>query len=152
MREVTQEDIVALTEIKIKRISKFDAFKADELLKGIEKEMKEVKSNLKHLTDYAIDYFTRLKEKYGKGRERKTEIKAFDKVQATQVALANQKLYINRADGFVGLGLKKDEYVCDCSDIDDIIVFCADGKFKVIKVAEKTFVGKDIIHAAVFKK
>lgn len=152
MREVTKDDIIALTEIKIKRISKFDSFKADDLLKGIEKEIKEVKSNLRNLTEYAIDYFAKLKEKYGKGRERKTEIKAFDRVQATQVALANQKLYINRADGFVGLGLKKDEYVCDCSDIDDIIVFCADGKFKVIKVAEKTFVGKDIIHAAVFKK
>lgn len=152
LREVTQDDIIALTEIKIKRISKFDAFKADELLKGIEKEIKEVKSNLKHLTEYAINYFERLREKFGKGRERKTEIKLFDKVQATQVALANQKLYINRADGFVGLGLKKDEYICDCSDIDDIIVFCEDGKFKVIKVADKTFVGKDIIHAAVFKK
>lgn len=152
LREVTQDDIIALTEIKIKRISKFDAFKADELLKGIEKEIKEVKHNLKHITDYAINYFERLKEKFGKGRERKTEIKLFDKVQATQVALANQKLYINRADGFVGLGLKKDEYICDCSDIDDIIVFCEDGKFKVIKVADKTFVGKDIIHAAVFKK
>lgn len=152
LREVTEEDIVALTEIKIKRISKFDGFKADELLKSIEKEIKEVKHNLKHLTDYAIAYFENLKNKYGKGRERKTEIKLFDKVQATQVALANQKLYVNRADGFVGLGLKKDEYVGDCSDIDDIIVFCEDGKFKVIKVADKTFVGKDIIHVAVFKK
>ncbi len=152
LREVTTDDIIALTEIKIKRISKFDGFKADELLKSIEKEIKEVKHNLKHLTDYSIAYFERLKEKYGKGRERKTEIKLFDKVQATQVALANQKLYVNRADGFVGLGLKKDEYVGDCSDIDDIIVFCEDGKFKVIKVADKTFVGKDIIHVAVFKK
>lgn len=152
LREVTQDDIIALTEIKIKRISKFDAFKADDILRGIEKEIKEVKHNLKHINDYAISYFERLKEKYGKGRERKTEIKLFDKVQAAQVALANQKLYINRADGFVGLGLKKDEYICDCSDIDDIIVFCEDGKFKVIKVADKTFVGKDIIHAAVFKK
>ena len=152
LREVTQDDIIALTEIKIKRISKFDAFKADEILRGIEKEIKEVKHNLKHINDYAISYFERLRDKYGKGRERKTEIKLFDKVQAAQVALANQKLYINRADGFVGLGLKKDEYICDCSDIDDIIVFCEDGKFKVIKVADKTFVGKDIIHAAVFKK
>ncbi len=152
LREVTEEDIIALTEIKIKRISKFDGFKADELLKEIEKEIKEVKHNLKNLTDYAIAYFQNLKEKYGKGRERKTEIKLFDKVQAAQVALANQKLYVNRADGFVGIGLKKDEYVSDCSDIDDIIVFCADGKFKVIKVADKTFVGKDIIHVAVFKK
>lgn len=152
LREVTEEDIIALTEIRIKRISKFDGFKADELLKNIEKEIKEVKHNLKHITDYAIHYFERLREKFGKGRERKTEIKLFDKVQASQVALANQKLYVNRADGFVGLGLKKDEYVGDCSDIDDIIVFCEDGKFKVIKVADKTFVGKDIIHVAVFKK
>jgi topoisomerase IV subunit A len=151
-REVTEEDIIKLTEIRIKRISKFDSFKADELLKDIEKEIKEVKNNLKHLTEYSIAYFERLKEKYGKGRERKTEIRLFDKVQAAQVALANQKLYMNRADGFVGTGLKKDEYVGDCSDIDDIIVFCADGKFKVVKVAEKVFVGKDIIHAAVFKK
>jgi topoisomerase-4 subunit A len=152
LREVTKDDILSLTEIKIKRISKFDAFKADDILKAIEKEIKEVKANLKNLTEYSIAYFTRLLEKYGKGKERKTEIKLFDKVTATQVALANQKLYINRNEGFVGLGLKKDEYVCDCSDIDDIIVFCANGKFKVIKVAEKTFVGKDIIHAAVFKK
>ncbi len=152
LRDVTKEDIIDLTEIKIKRISKFDAFKADDILKGIEKEIKEVKANLKHLTDYSIAYFERLKEKYGKGKERKTEIKLFDKVSATQVALANQKLYMNRVDGFIGLGLKKDEYVMDCSDIDDIIVFCGDGKFKVVKVSEKTFVGKDIIHAAVFKK
>ncbi|MEY3843246.1 MAG: hypothetical protein RIR80_818, partial [Bacteroidota bacterium] len=152
LREVTKDDILNLTEIKIKRISKYDAFKADEILKGIEKEIKEVKANLKNLTEYSIAYFERLLDKYGKGKERKTEIKLFDKVTATQVALANQKLYINRNEGFVGLGLKKDEYVCDCSDIDDIIVFCANGKFKVIKVAEKTFVGKDIIHAAVFKK
>ena len=152
LREVTKDDILSLTEIKIKRISKFDAFKADDILKGIEKEIKEVKANLKNLTEYSIAYFERLLDKYSKGKERKTEIKLFDKVTATQVALANQKLYINRNEGFVGLGLKKDEYVCDCSDIDDIIVFCANGKFKVIKVAEKTFVGKDIIHAAVFKK
>ena len=152
LREVTKDDILSLTEIKIKRISKFDAFKADDILKAIEKEIKEVKANLKNLTEYSIAYFERLLEKYSKGKERKTEIKLFDKVTATQVALANQKLYINRNEGFVGLGLKKDEYVCDCSDIDDIIVFCANGKFKVIKVAEKTFVGKDIIHAAVFKK
>ena len=152
LREVTKDDILSLTEIKIKRISKFDAFKADDILKAIEKEIKEVKANLKNLTEYSIAYFERLLDKYSKGKERKTEIKLFDKVTATQVALANQKLYINRNEGFVGLGLKKDEYVCDCSDIDDIIVFCANGKFKVIKVAEKTFVGKDIIHAAVFKK
>lgn len=151
-REITEEDILRLTEIKIKRISKFDSFKADELLKDIEKQIKEVKHNLRNLTDYAIDYFQKLKEKYSKGRERKTEIKLFDKVSATQVALANQKLYVNRADGFVGTGLKKDEYLCDCSDIDDIIAFRSDGKFIVTKVAEKTFVGKDIVHAAVFKK
>lgn len=151
-RDVTKEDIIRLTEIKIKRISKFDGFKADELLRSIEDEMKEVKHHLKHLTEYAIAYFLRLKEKFGKDKHRKTEIRYFDTVSAAQVALANVKLYVNRADGFAGYGLKKDEYICDCSDLDDIIVFRADGKFIVTKVAEKTFVGKDIIHASVFKK
>lgn len=151
-REVTTDDIIRLTEIKIKRISKFDGFKADEQLRSIEEEIKEVKHHLKHLTEYAIAWFVRLKEKYGKDRQRKTEIKYFDTVSAAQVALANVKLYVNRADGFIGYGLKKDEYVCDCSDLDDIIVFRSDGKFMVTRVAEKTFVGKDIIHASVFKK
>lgn len=152
LREVTREDILKLTEIRIKRISKFDSFKADELLRDVEKNIKEVKHHLKHLTDFAIEYFLNLKAKFGKNKDRKTEIRQFDKVSAAQVALANQKLYVNRADGFIGIGLRKDEYIGDCSDIDDIIVFRADGKFLVTKVAEKTFVGKDIIHAAVFKK
>ncbi len=151
-REVTSDDILKLMEIRIKRITKYDAKKADETLRGLEEEMKEVEKHLKHLTDYAIAWFTRLKEKYGKGRERKTEIRQFDEISAVQVALANVKLYVNRADGFVGMGLKKDEFVADCSDIDEIIVFRADGKFSVTKIAEKTFVGKDIIHVGVFKK
>lgn len=151
-REVTDEDCLKLMEIRIKRITKYDTKKADEALRGLEEEMKEVDKHLKHLTDYAISWYTKLKEKYGKGRERKTEIRQFDDISAVQVALANVKLYVNRADGFVGMGLKKDEFVGDCSDIDEIIIFREDGKFMVTKIAEKTFVGKDIIHVAVFKK
>ncbi|MFT6815157.1 MAG: topoisomerase-4 subunit A [Sphingobacteriales bacterium] len=151
-REITEDDIVRLTEIRIKRISKFDSFKADEVLKGFEEALKEVEHHLKHLTDYAIAYFENLKAKYSKGRERKTEIKVFDTVSASAVALANQKLYVNREEGFVGIGLKKDEYIGECSDLDDIIVFLEDGHFVVTKVSDKTFVGKGIIHAAVWKK
>lgn len=151
-REVSQDDIIRLTEIKIKRISKFDSFKADEHIKGLESEMEEVKNHLEHLTDYAISYFENLLKKYGKGRERKTEIKAFDTIQANLVAVNNQKLYVNRKEGFIGYGLKKDEYVSDCSDIDDIIVFRSDGKMLVTKIADKSFVGKDIIHVGVFHK
>jgi topoisomerase-4 subunit A len=151
-REITEDDIVRLTEIRIKRISKFDSFKADEVLKGFEEALKEVEHHLKHLTDYAIAYFENLKAKYSKGRERKTEIKVLDTVSASAVALANQKLYVNREEGFVGIGLKKDEYIVECSDLDDIIVFLEDGHFVVTKVSDKTFVGKGIIHAAVWKK
>lgn len=151
-REITQEDIIRLTEIKIKRISKFDSFKADELMRKLEEELAEVKHNLENLIDYSIEYYKNLLEKFGKGKERKTEIKTFDAITATKVAVANQKLYVNRADGFVGYGLKKDEYVCDCSDIDDIIVFTGDGKMTVVKVSDKVFVGKNILHAGVFKK
>ena len=151
-REITEEDIVRLTEIRIKRISKFDAFKADEHIKGVEAQMKEVKNNLANLKDYAIDYFENLLKKYGKGRERKTEVKLFDTIQAKSVAIANQKLYVNRAEGFIGYGLKKDEFAFDCSDLDDIIVFRKDGKMMVSRVAEKTFVGKDIIHLAIWNK
>lgn len=151
-REITTEDIVRLTEIKIKRISKFDAFKADELMRKLQDELKEVNYNLKHLTEYAIKYYQNLLTKYGKGRERKTEIRTFDTIEATVVAANNAKLYVNRADGFVGYGLKKDEFVCDCSDLDDIIVFRRDGKCVVTKIQEKGFVGKDIIHVAVFRK
>lgn len=151
-REITTEDIVRLTEIKIKRISKFDAFKADELMRRLQEELKEVNYNLKHLTDYAIKYYQNLLEKYGKGRERKTEIRTFDTIQATVVAANNAKLYVNRADGFVGYGLKKDEFVCDCSDLDDVIVIRRDGNCVVTKIQEKGFVGKDILHVAVFRK
>jgi topoisomerase-4 subunit A len=151
-REITTEDIIRLTEIKIKRISKFDSFKADELMRKLQDELKEVNYHLKHLTAYAIKYYENLLAKYGKGRERKTEIRTFDTIEATVVAANNAKLYVNRADGFVGYGLKKDEFVCDCSDLDDIIVFRRDGKCMVTKIQEKGFVGKDIIHVGVFRK
>ena len=151
-REITQEDIVRLTEIRIKRISKFDGFKADELIKALEEEMEQVKYDLEHLVDFAVNYFKNLLKKYGKGRERKTEIRAFETISASVVAVANQKLYINAKEGFIGYGLKKDEFICDCSDIDDIIVFRRDGKMIVTRISEKSFVGKDIIHAAVWKK
>lgn len=151
-REITTEDLVRLTEIKIKRISKFDAFKADELMKRLQEELKEVNYNLKHLTDYSIAYYQNLLDKYGKGRERKTEIRAFDTIQAAVVAANNAKLYVNRADGFVGFGLKKDEFVCDCSDLDDIIAIRRDGKMVVSKIQEKLFMGKDILFVGVFRK
>jgi topoisomerase-4 subunit A len=151
-REITQEDIVNLTEIKIKRISRFDTFKADELMRRLEEELKETEHHIEHIIDFSIAYYRRLLEKYGKGRERKTEIRLFDVIQANVVAAANQKLYVNRAEGFIGYGLKKDEYICDCSDLDEIIVFRSDGQFKVSRIAEKVFMGKDIIHVAVFKK
>jgi len=152
IREVTVDDITRLTEIRIKRISKFDSNKADENILALEGRIAEVKHHLEHLTEYAIDYFKGLKERYGKGRERKTEIRQFDTINAAQVAVANEKLYVNRAEGFIGYGIKKDEYVSDCSDIDDIIVFLRNGTMKVVKVDDKVFVGKDIIHASVFRK
>ncbi len=151
-REVTQDDLLRLTEIKIKRISKFDTFKADELMKRLQEELKEVNYHLRHLTDYAINYYQNLLDKYGKGRERKTEIRAFDTIQATTVAANNAKLYVNKLDGFVGFGLKKDEFVCDCSDLDDIIVIRRDGVCMVSKISEKVFMGKDILHVGVFRK
>ncbi|WP_421976226.1 DNA gyrase/topoisomerase IV subunit A [Roseivirga seohaensis] len=151
-REITEEDIVRLTEIKIKRISKFDAFKADELMKRLQDELAEVEYNLANLVEYAIAYHEKLLEKFGKGRERKTEIKSFESIAATVVAANNAKLYVNRAEGFIGYGMKKDEFVCDCSDIDDVIVFRKDGKFQVVRISDKIFVGKDIIHVAVFNK
>lgn len=152
IREVTDEDITRLTEIRIKRISKYDSKKADEDLKTLEAELAQTKHHLANLVDYAVDYFTRLKEKYGKGRERRTEIREMEVINATAAAMENVKLYMNREEGFIGYGLKKDEFVVDCSDIDDIIAFCADGKFKVVKIAEKVFIGKNIVHAAVWKK
>ncbi len=151
-REITTEDIIRLTEIKIKRISRFDAFKADELMRKLQEDLDQTNYDLEHLTEFAIAYFKNLLDKYGKGKERKTEIKAFDTIVANVVAMANEKLYVNRGEGFIGIGLKKEEYVCDCSDIDDIIVFRKDGVVLVTKVGEKVFVGKDIIHVAVFKK
>ena len=151
-REITEEDILRLLEIRIKRISKFDSFKADELMKRLLEELAEVEDNLANLVRYAIDYFKNLLHKYGKGRERKTEIQGFNTISATVVAAANQKLYVNRADGFIGYGLKKDEYVMDCSDIDDIIVFRQNGTCVVTKIQEKVFVGKDVLYVSVFKK
>lgn len=152
VRGVTDEDVVKLTEIKIKRISKYDSFKAEELIKNLEKEIEEVKHHLANLTDYAIAYFENLKTKYGKGRERKTEIRNFENIEISQVAANNVKLYVNRAEGFIGTGLKKDEFVADCSDIDDIIVFRKDGVMMVSRIEDKKFVGKDILYANVWKK
>lgn len=151
-REITTEDIVRLTEIKIKRISKFDTFKADELMRKLQEELKEVNHHLKNLTAYAIDYYRNLLQKYGKGRERKTEIRAFDTIEATVVAANNAKLYVNKTDGFIGYGLKKDEFVCDCSDLDDVIVIRKDGVCVVSKIQDKGFVGKDILHVAIYRK
>jgi topoisomerase-4 subunit A len=151
-REITREDIIRLTEIKIKRISRFDTFKADELMRKLQEELEEVNHHLENLTDYAIQYYKNLLSKYGKGRERKTEARTFDTIAANVVAANNAKLYVNRADGFVGYGLKKDEFVCDCSDLDDIIVFRRDGVCIVTRIQDKGFVGKDIIHVAVFRK
>ncbi|PNW28349.1 DNA gyrase/topoisomerase IV subunit A [Formosa algae] len=151
-RLVTEDDIVRLTEIRIKRISKFDIDKAQQKIDALDEQIAEVKHHLANLIDYAIAYFVRLKKEYGAGRERKTEIRVFDDVDATKVIIRNTKLYVNRVEGFVGTSLKRDEYVGDCSDIDDIIVFTKDGKMMVTKVDSKTFIGKDIIHVAVFKK
>lgn len=151
-REVTEEDIIRLTEIKIKRISKFDTFKADELLKGIEDSLAEVNNHLDHLTEYAIAYYQDLLNKFGKEKGRKTEIKDFEEINTKVVAVANEKLYANLAEGFVGTGIKKEEYICDCSDIDDVVVFRKDGTYSVSRVSAKAFFGKNIIHIAVFRK
>ncbi len=151
-RAITEEDITRLTEIRIKRISKFDIDKAQQKIDALEDQIAETKGYLANLITYAIDYFKRLKSEYGAGKERKTEIKTFGDVDATKVIIRNTKLYVNREEGFVGTGLKRDEYVGDCSDIDDIIVFTKEGKLMITKVDSKTFIGKDIIHVAVFKK
>ena len=151
-RAVTEEDIVRLTEIRIKRISKFDLEKAQQKIEALEGEIAKIKHHLDHLVAYAIAYFTRLKKEYGAGKERKTELRLFDDIEATKVVIRNTKLYVNRQEGFVGTSLKKDEYVTDCSDIDDVICFTAEGKMIVTKVDAKTFIGKDIIHVAIFKK
>ena len=149
---ITEEDITKLTEIRIKKISKFDIEKAKQNIEALEAQIAQVKHHLEHLVDYVIEYFKNLKAKYGKGKERKTELRTFEDIEATKVVLRNAKLYVNRKDGFIGTGLRKEEFVSNCSDIDDIIVFRADGKMMVTKVGTKTFVGKDIIHVAVFKK
>lgn len=151
-RPVTREDVLKLTEKPVRKISKFDVKKADEHILQVEQEMEEVRNHLAHLTDFAINYFQQLKKKYGQGRERKTEIRNFEVIQATMVAAANEKLYVNREEGFAGTSLKKDEFVCDCSDIDDIIIFREDGTFSVQKISEKFFVGKNMIHIDVFRK
>jgi topoisomerase IV subunit A len=152
LREVTREDIIKLTEIKIKRISKFDVKKADEHIKGLEAELEEVKNHLGNIIPYAVNYFRQIKKKYGKGRERKTEIRNFDTIEATKVVANNARLYINYKEGFIGTSLKKDEFVCDCSDIDDVIVIRRDGVYLVTRVAEKVFVGNDILYAQIFLK
>ncbi|MDX9770304.1 MAG: DNA gyrase/topoisomerase IV subunit A [Tenuifilaceae bacterium] len=151
-REITRDDIIKLTEIKIKRISKYDAFKANEQIKGLEEEMEEVKNHLANIVAYAINYFQQIKKKYGKGRERKTEIRSFDTIEATKVVVANEKLYVNRAEGFFGTSLKKDEFVGECSDIDEVIVILKNGKYIITKVSEKAFFGKNIEHISVFKR
>ena len=151
-RPVIEEDLVRLTEIRIKRISKFDIDKAQQRIEALEEDIAAVKNNLDNLIDYAIDYFSQLKKDYGKGKERKSEIRTFDDVDAKKVVVRNTKLYVNREEGFVGTSLKRDEYVCDCADIDDLIVFTRSGKMQVVKVDSKVFVEKNIIHVAVFKK
>jgi topoisomerase IV subunit A len=151
-RDITVEDIQRLTEIRIKRISKYNSFQADELIRQIEDELKQVRHDLAHLTEYTINYFQELLTKYGKGRERKTELTTFDTIQAVKVIANNAKLYVDRKEGFIGWGLKKDEFVGDCSEIDDIIAFRKDGKFVVSRIAEKVFVGKNIIHVGVWKR
>ena len=151
-RELTIDDIEKLTEIKIKRISKFDLDKAAALIEALEGDIAEVKNHLEHLVPYAVNYFKALKKKFGAGRERKSEIKVFDAIEATKVVIRNLRLYMNREEGFIGTGLKKEEYVADCSDIDDVIVFLQDGTMMVTKVDAKVFVGKEIIYAGVFKK
>ncbi|MBK5192446.1 MAG: DNA gyrase/topoisomerase IV subunit A [Flavobacteriaceae bacterium] len=151
-RAITEDDIVRLTEIRIKRISKFDIDKAQQKIDALEDDISQVKYHLEHLVEFAIAYFERLKKEYGVGKERKTFLRLFDDIEASKVAMRNTKLYVNRKEGFIGTSLKKDEFVTDCSDLDDIICFTADGKIMVTKVDAKTFIGKDIVHIAIFKK
>lgn len=151
-REVTHEDIVRLTEIKIKRISKYDSFKADELIRGIEEQIEEVKAKLGALIEHAIEYFKHIKKKFGEGKERKTEIRVFENIEASKVVVNNRKLYVNREEGFAGYNMKKDEFVCDCSDIDDVIVFRQNGTMTVSRIQDKAFFGKGIIHVGIWKK
>lgn len=151
-REITKDDLLKLTDKPVRRISKFDIKKADEYIKGVEKQMKEVQNNLNHIVPYTIAWFDGLKKKYSEGKERKTELRSFETIQAAAVVAANEKMYVNRAEGFIGTSLRKDEFVCDCSDIDDIIVIRKDGNYMITKVSDKVFVGKDILHVAVFRK
>jgi topoisomerase-4 subunit A len=151
-REIREEDLERLTRIPMIRITRFDSMKADDLMKELESKMEQTKAHLDNLTEYAVEYFKNLKKKYGVGRERKTEVRSFENIEVRQVAVANEKLHVNRQEGFIGYGLKKDEYVCDCSDIDDVIAFTREGKMKVVRVADKAFIGKDIIYVNVFKK
>lgn len=151
-RAIQKEDIIKLTEKPVRRIYRLDINELNEQIKNIEAEIKQVNFDLEHLTDFAVAYFETLQKKYGKGRERKTEIKEFDTIQVKQVAIANTKLYLNRSEGFIGTSLKKDEFLCECSDYDDIIAFTKSGIMKVVKISDKVFIGKDIIYAAVFEK
>ena len=152
IRPVTDDDIKQLLEIKMKRILKFNSEQAENYIKGLEDEIARVKHDIEHIIPYSIEYYKRIKVKYGKGRERLTEIRNFENIEATKVVVANEKLYINREEGFVGTALKKDEFICECSDIDDVIIFRKDGTYYVTKVADKLFVGKDVLHVNVFKK
>ncbi|MBN8692591.1 MAG: DNA gyrase/topoisomerase IV subunit A [Bacteroidetes bacterium] len=152
LREINDDDLHKLTQIPMIRITRFDTIKAEEFMKDLEAKIAQVKHHLANLTDYAIEYFKNLKVKYGKGKERRTESKQLETIVATQVIMATEKLYVNRAEGFVGTSLRKDEFVCDCSVLDEIIAFSAEGKMKVFKVADKVFVGKDILHVAIFKR
>ncbi len=152
IRDITSDDLNRLTQIPMIRITRFDSIKAEDMMKELEAKIEQVKFHLANLTDFAVDYFKNLKKKYGEGRERKTETKQLETIIATEVVMANEKLYMNRAEGFIGTSLKKDEFVCDCSDIDDIIAFTNEGKMKVFKVSDKTFIGKNIVHVAIFKK
>lgn len=152
VREVTKEDILKLMEIKMARILKFNKDKADEFITKLKADIEEIDNHLAHITEYTIDWYTRIKEKYGKNFPRRTEIRNFDTIVAAKVAEANEKLYINREEGFIGTGLKKDEYICNCSDIDDVIIFYKDGKYKIVRVSDKLFVGKNILYVNIFKK
>ena len=151
-REVTDDDIKRLFEIKMKRITKFDSDEADRRIETLNKEAAEVRHNIEHIIPYSIAYYERIKERYGKGRERRTEIRSFENIEAAKVVIANEKLYINREEGFIGTALKKDEFICECSDMDEVIIFRKDGTYYVTKVADKIFVGKDILYVNVFKK
>lgn len=152
VREVTKEDILRLMEIKMARILKFNKDKADELIARLKAEIEEIDNHLVHLTEYTIEWYRHLKDKYGKDFPRRTEIRNFDTIVATKVVEANEKLYINREEGFIGTGLKKDEFICNCSDIDDVIIFYKDGKYKIVRISDKLFVGKNILYVNIFKK